>query len=86
MIIDTEKLKTHLQYCAYRLGEDIPTEFDSLFEDEGKFNIVIIDSHHTNHKIPHIYAKNVNDAIYIAMQIIKKHLPAIKIEEAYEKL
>lgn len=86
MIIDTEKLKTHLQYCSYRLGEHIPAEFDSLFENEGTFNIVIVDSHHIKHEIPHIYAKKVNDAVFIAMQIIRKHLPAIKIEEAYERL
>lgn len=86
MIIDTDKLKVHLQYCAYRLRENIPADFHSLFEDEGTFNIIIIDSHHTKHEIPHIYAENVNDAIHIAMQIIKKHLPAIKIEEIYERL
>lgn len=86
MIIDTEKLKVHLQYCSYRLREHIPTEFNSLFEDEGTFNIIIVDSHHTKHEIPHIYAKNANDAIQIAMQIIRKHLPAIKIEEVYERL
>ena len=83
MMIDTEKLKVHLQYCAYRLGEHIPAEFDSLFEGEKLFNIVIIDSHHTNREVPRIYAKNVNDAIQIAIQIMKKHLPAITIEGAY---
>lgn len=81
--IDINKLKRHIQYCAYRLGEQIPAEFDSLFEDEKTFNVVIIDSHHTNREVPNIYAKSAHDAIQIAMQIIKKHLPATTIEGAY---